>query len=487
MGLVDHDARRDAFDVTSHFREDLYACLTRRGDTLFELCDAMLCEDGPVTSPVDLTLLAEHRRGHGALYDALNQGRIDVDRLRKALAVLPQPKAADGRLVLAVDVSAWLRPDAPTSPDRLFCHVYGRNGRSSDQLIPGWPYSFVAALETGRTSWCQLLDAVRLGPDDDVAEVTAAQVRRVVTDLIGQGQWEAGDDDILVVFDAGYDAPRMAHLLDGLPVEVLGRMRSDRVMRRQAPSLKEYALSYPQGGRRPKHGKEFRFAKPDTWGDPDAETVQVTDRYGTAKAMAWDRIHPRLTTRSAWIDHDDELPVIEGTLIRLKVDHLPGGGDPLPLWLWSSKTSMTSADVDLRWQAFLRRFDLEHTFRFVKQTLGWTRPKLRTPEAADRWTWLVIAAHTQLRLTREAAADLRRPWEKPVEPARLTPARVRRGFRNIRPYLLRPTRAPKPSTPGPGRPPGSKNRRPATRYGVGKTTKRPETIAERNQLKAHKP
>jgi hypothetical protein len=43
-------------------------------------------------------------------------------------------------------------------------------------------------------------------------------------------------------------------------------MRSDRVMRRPTPSLKEYALSYPQGGRPPKHGKEFRFAKPETWG-----------------------------------------------------------------------------------------------------------------------------------------------------------------------------------------------------------------------------
>jgi hypothetical protein len=56
----------------------------------------------------------------------------------------------------------------------------------------------------------------------------------------------------------------------------------------------------------------------------------------------------------------------------------------------------------------------------MKQTLGWTRPKFRTPEAGDRWTWLVIAAHSQLRLTREAAADLRRPWERPAEPARLT-------------------------------------------------------------------
>jgi len=31
------------------------------------------------------------------------------------------------------------------------------------------------------------------GPTDDVAEVTAAQVRRLVKDLIGMGRWKAGD------------------------------------------------------------------------------------------------------------------------------------------------------------------------------------------------------------------------------------------------------------------------------------------------------
>jgi hypothetical protein len=87
----------------------------------------------------------------------------------------PWPQAGEGRLVLAVDVSNWLRPDTPTSADRLLRHVYGRSGRSSDQFVPGWPYSFVAALESGRTSWCRLLDAVRPGPVDDVAEVTSAQ------------------------------------------------------------------------------------------------------------------------------------------------------------------------------------------------------------------------------------------------------------------------------------------------------------------------
>jgi len=65
--------------------------------------------------------------------------------------------------MLAMDVSAWLRADASTSAGRLFCHVYGR-GKNQAQMIPGWPYSFVAALEPGRTSWTAILDAVRLGP-----------------------------------------------------------------------------------------------------------------------------------------------------------------------------------------------------------------------------------------------------------------------------------------------------------------------------------
>ncbi|WSF55794.1 hypothetical protein OIE50_02935 [Streptomyces canus] len=81
--------------------------------------------------------------------------------------------------------------------------------------------------------------------------------------------------------------------------------------------------------------------------------MQVTDRYGTARAMAWDRIRPRLTIRSAWIDHTGELPVIEGTLIRLQVERLLGGHGPLPVWLWTSATGLTGEDVNLRWQAFL--------------------------------------------------------------------------------------------------------------------------------------
>ncbi|AJC54228.1 hypothetical protein GZL_01632 [Streptomyces sp. 769] len=102
--------------------------------------------------------------GHRALHAASDRGWLEPTRWRRTLVGLPLPRATDGRIVLAVDVSNWLRPDAPTSDDRLFCHVYGRGDRKTDQLVPGWPSSFAAALETGRTSWVALLDAVRLGP-----------------------------------------------------------------------------------------------------------------------------------------------------------------------------------------------------------------------------------------------------------------------------------------------------------------------------------
>jgi hypothetical protein len=454
------------------FRVGLYQCFTKRPDALFELADAVVCRPERVHMLAELSLEPECRRGHGAVYDAVSCGVVEVARLRRALAGLPLPAWPDGRIRLAADVSNWLRPDAETSPERLFCHCYAR-GRGNAQMIPGWPYSLVAALEPGRTSWTLPLDAVRLGPADDATAVTAAQIRDVVARLIAAGHWRAGDPDILVVFDSGYDLTRLAWLLADLPVDLTGRLRSDRVMHFPAPPRPARPAS--TGGRPPRHGAALKLTDTRSWPVPAVTTSTQTTRYGTATAMAWARLHQRLASRGGWEGHDGDLPVIEGTLIRLAVDHLPGDRSPGPLWLWSSRAAADADAVDRTWQAFLRRFDLEHTFRFLKQVLGWTRPKLRAPAAADRWTWIVIASYAQLYLARPLAADIRLPWQRPCPPGRLTPARVRRGFRNIRQTLPCLASAPKPGKPGPGRPPGSKNRHPATRHDVGKTAKRNET------------
>lgn len=113
--------------------------------------------------------------------------------------------------------------------------------------------------------------------------------------------------------DAGYDVPRLVFLLKDLPVQVLGHMCSDRVLRRAAPR-REPAVR----GRPPRHGGEFVLGAPAAWNTPDAQTVTATRLYGTATATAtaraWDRLHPRLTHRSAWTAEPDALPVIEDTV-----------------------------------------------------------------------------------------------------------------------------------------------------------------------------
>lgn len=181
-----------------------------------------------------------------------------------------------GRLVLAADLTCWLRLSAHTS-QRILCHTYGR-GKDQHIPVPGWPYSVICVLETGRSSWTASLEALRLAPCDDAATVTARQMCELVERLITAGRWTAADPEILIVVDAGYHVPRLAFLLKGLPVQVLGRLRSDRVLRRVVPTRGPGLR-----GRPPRHGGEFVFGDPSTWNTPDVQTVTATRPYGTPR------------------------------------------------------------------------------------------------------------------------------------------------------------------------------------------------------------
>jgi hypothetical protein len=151
-----------AGDLAS-FRREFYRCLTARADALFELTDAVWCSAGPVRTLVELSLCPEHRRGHGAPYDGLGCGAINIKGLQFAIATQQLPRGVDGPITLAVAVSPWPRPDAPSSAQPMFCHVPGR-GKNRAQMVPGWPYSVIAALEPGRTSWPAVPDEVGRDP-----------------------------------------------------------------------------------------------------------------------------------------------------------------------------------------------------------------------------------------------------------------------------------------------------------------------------------
>ena len=277
-----------ALGELSGFRQEFYRCLPARADALFELAEAVLCADGPVRS----WLSCRWCPSTGAVMAACMAGSTAAGS-RWGGCGPPWPACRYPGLLMDGWCWQWMsaRGCARTRrPQRTGCSATSTGvAKGSAQMIPGWPYSFVAALETGRSSWTAVLDVIRLKPADDATAVTAAQIREVVGRLIAAGQWTAGDPEILIVADAGYDVTRLAFVLSDLPVVLLGRLRSDRVLRLPAPPR-------PPGtsGRPPRHGGEFALARPETW--PAGASSGELCRFASAEAMQQedqqrDRVH----------------------------------------------------------------------------------------------------------------------------------------------------------------------------------------------------
>ena len=441
-------------DALEWFRLNLYTCATRRADALFELGDT-LAAGGDVATlpPPHLSLQSAFRRGWGSTYGALRHGDIDEEALRDLLAAY---RPTDWPAVFAVDASSWARCDAECSPERGYYHHPSRHS-AGKPIVAGWNYSWIAQLNWEHNSWTAPVDVKRIRPADDTGKRTAEQVKALV------GRIEDNETVPLFVFDAGYDPIALSVDLADTKAQILVRLRSDRVFYTGPPQ-------HPAGraGRPPRHGRRFACAQPDTQTEPDATLTTTDSRYGRVEVTAWSGLHPKLTKRGRWAGQDCA-PIVTGTVIRVQVEHLPksmnASGSTKTLLLWWSGPGVP--DLDVCWRAYIHRFDIEHTLRFVKHTLGWTTPRVRLPEQADRWTFLVIAAYTQLRLARRSVADCHLPWEPPRDPARLTPTRVRRGFRQLVQIIGTPANPPKPTKAGPGRPKGSRTgpalRHPATK------------------------
>jgi hypothetical protein len=294
----------------------------------------------------------------------------------------------------------------------------------------------------------------RLRPAQDANVVAAEQVEALLSRL------EEGVVP-LFVFDAGYDPVKLQRGLEGSACQILVRLRAGRRFYGD-PSLSDPPAHI---GRPRRHGPKMKCKDPSTWPEPSAEYACEDAGYGAVRVRAFSKMHPKVCAHEGRGSRGP-LPIVVGTLVLVEVERLPRGErrrKPRVLWLWWHGPEGEAPDLELLWRAYVRRFDLEHTFRFLKQALGWSTPRVRHPEQADRWTWVVLAAFTQLRLARAHVADMRLPWERHYEAARLTPGRVHRAVSALLAHVGTPAKPPKPRGRSPGRPKGRLSGR-AKRY-----------------------
>jgi hypothetical protein len=342
--------------------------------------------------------------------------------------------------------------------------------------MPRWPAGastsqWIARLGFARDSWTAPVDAQRLHPLDDTDQTAAGQIRVLL------GRLPTGGPVPLFVFDAGYDSAQLTLDLAEQRVAVLVRLRADRCFYADPPPPPPGKVGRPR-----RHGAKFNCADPASWPAPTASHIATDAQYGTVTVQAWAGLHPK-QQRHPGHGTRGPRPIVRGTILRVQVERVPARTrPPKVLWLWWAGPEELQLDLDLAWRAYVRRFDLEHTVRFAKQTLGWTIPRPRTPEQADRWTWLILAGYTQLRLARQVATDTRLPWERPRPQPRLSPYRVRRGFPRLLCALGSPAAAPKLAGRSPGRPKGRCSgpavRHPAIKKPATKPRKKPSKTAK---------
>jgi hypothetical protein len=434
------------------FRHQVYTNLECRRDAQFEIIDAVLTAP-VIESPAHLSLAPSFQRKWGSIYDALNAGTMDQPAMEQVLTETPLATETNW---YAIDGSVWPRCDAETSPDRGYYYHHSRHS-DGQPIVAGWNYSWLVQTPERCSSWVAPQRMRRMQPGENINQVAVEQIRSHQCHLTKRRK----QHDAIYSLDAGYDPVQMAVALkDTDAVCLLVRLRAGRCFYADPPNT-------PTGGRPKRHGAKFICAEPSTWPVPTCEWGADDARYGHVRLRTWSGLHAIPATHGKHATPQAK-PIIIGWVILVEVEQLPKPSKlPEPLWLWWWGKGPPS--LEEVWHVYVSRFAIEHLFRFFKQVLKWTAPKLRSPAAADRWTWLLIAAYVQLRLAQPVVADHHLPWHRPLPVERLTPARVRRSFSGLLPYLGSPVNVPKAGGRSPGRPKGRRSR-PAKRIPAVKLT-----------------
>src|SRR6266705_1399648 len=181
-----------------HIRQQVYASFDRGADALFNLADALLSESQAQSLP-ELSLSPFFERQWPSVYEALEDGRINVEQLRTLwVKVLLEERAETEPLWIAVDTSNLTRANAPTSADRTIIHL--SNLPLVDKPIGiGWTFSTVVLLPEQTSSWTPILDQQRIASSQTAIEVAIAQLQ-ALRPLFGSRQ-------VILLADRWYGTP----------------------------------------------------------------------------------------------------------------------------------------------------------------------------------------------------------------------------------------------------------------------------------------
>ena len=399
---------------------------------------------GAVSSFAALSLSPVFRRKWSSVYEAIQDGRPDrAGLLRLYSAQMP----AEARPLLAGDHTAWPRLSAFTLAERTVEH---QPSKISDQkpITIGQGYSSIVWLPSdgAGSSWALPLLHERISPSETPLTKGVSQLRQV-TELLPNRP--------ISLWDAEYGNAKFVKASADIPADKLMRLRPNLCLWGPPPP-------YSGHGRPRQHGPKFKLKEPTTWAEPDEGLLVQDPQLGPVQLSLWRELHFRKAPQQS--------------LILLRIERRQARGtrrDPKDLWLvWAGEAPPALPEW---WRLYLRRFGIDHWYRFTKQRLRWTLPHLATPEQAQRWSDLMPLMTWELWLARQIVTDQPLPWQKPQ--AHPTPGRVCQSLGAVLAVIGTPAQPPKPRGKSTGWPKGRVRKRRERHPVVKKSQKRSQKAA----------
>ena len=396
------------------FRQVAHKYLGRAKDATFELTDAILLTRN-VYSLADLSLSPVFRRKWSSIYEALQDSRPQRQKLMQ-LYIKQIP--LKGRPLLAGDHTNWSRPDAVTLQERTYEHS-GTSIAGNKPITVGQGYSTIAWIPEDSGSWALPLRHERITSWESPIEKAIWQLKQVCEHFPARP---------ISVWDSEYGCAPFVLKTANIAVDILVRLRSNLCLWGEPGA-------YSGKGCPRKHGDKFKLNEPTTWGEA-ASVFEVDDpKLKRVRVSLWKNLHFRKAATRPM------------SMIRVeRIDKQGNQRVSKPLWLaWVGAEMPPIQEV---WRQYLRRFTIDHWYRFLKQRLHWTVPKLSTPKQCERWSDLMPLMTWELWLARDIVADNPLPWQKPSD--KLTPGRVAQAMGGVFAVIGTPTRPPKPRGKSPG-------------------------------------
>ena len=398
------------FKQLQEFRQTLYNSLGNARDSVFDLMDAVLLS-ASILSFVSLSQTPVFRRQWSSTYAALKDSRLPRAKVTKLLvSQIPTHKQP----LLAGDASRWNRPAAKSLKDRTL------SGGTGSAITVGHSYSTLAWIPEEHGSWALPLRHERISSFETPASRAAFQLKQVTRPLSVRP---------LAIYDRGYGNASFVDQTAEIEADLLLRLASNRCAYGMPPA-------YGGRGAPAKHGHKMKLNDSETWSLP-TEIVEVDDpKLGRVRVTRWSGYHFR------------QSPKRPMEILRVEVlESNEGKRRFTPLWLaWLGKTMPL---LETLWLHYLRRFALEHWYRFAKQRLYWTHPQFSSLQASERWSDLMPLLSWQLWLAREDCIDHPLPWQSLQDS--LSPGRVAQAFASILAAIGTPARPPKGRGKSPGR------------------------------------